>query len=937
MELWVGALNLGLMYGFLAVGAFLTYKVLGFSDITVDETFTLGAAVAAALLVAGCPPLWACAAAFGAGALGGAVTGLFHTRFQINGLLAGILVMTGLYSVNLHVMGKANIPLLGQASFFSYGARVLPGWHPELSTLALLVCVMVAFWILVTLAFRTDLGLSLRAAGENPIMAGAGGVNVARYRLLGIALANGLAGLSGALVAQYQGFADVGMGVGTVVMGMASVILGESLLRSRSMGLRIMAVLLGAVLFRLLVAFALAAGMNPIDLKLLTAAFVLVTLVASGRMSAWRLRVSPRAMALGAGLLVLAGGGLFLGLKKPWRKAPAMARIGILEFVENGLTSVTRENFLQQMQRLGYRDGQTCQFIHRNAQGDTASLSNILDSMARDQVDIVLSITTPATQAALGKLHDRPLVFATVANPFLLKAGTSETDHRPNVTGVYGSVPPDQLLDAFSLLYPGATRIGCIYDPGAANSVYNYGRMKQALQSRPRLHLETATISSSSEVYQAAKSLTRKGVQGFVLFIDNLVFSAMDGVVKAADEARIPVITSDLETLKRGALVCLGYDYAIGGMQASRLVDRILKGGKPKDIPFEPLQGLMIRLNPQKAQELGITFPEALVQKAQRSQKAVEDLKADWIRATAKEPPRLAVFYFAETVLFDEAIQGLRDELAADGFQKRTGLQLEIKCAQGDFGHANGIAQDLVRSHPDAVVSFSTPTLQALGRHNQSIPHVFGAVTDPVRAGVIQAFDRHPPNMTGLATFQPVESELRTMRESFPGARRIGLVWNPSELNSELCRNLAVEKAPQYGFQIVETTVGSTTEVKQAVESVLAKGVDLFLTTGDTTVATVVTEVAGLLKQKRVPYFTSMTGDTDKGSLAGIGADYYLVGRETGRVVKRVLQGESPAGIPVRSFAPDMLAVNLDTAKALGITLPATVLKRAAKKVGTGR
>jgi putative ABC transport system permease protein len=222
--------------------------------------------------------------------MAGAITGVLATRFRINGLLAGILVMTALYSVNLRVMGRSNIPLMNQKTVLS-PIQALAGTDDRLNlvlwtaqtqdlyTLIMIVFATIAVAVTLTLYFRTQLGLAMRAAGDNIDMIRALGVDVGWMTTLGLALANSLVALAGALLVQYQGFADVQMGIGMVVWGFASVIIGESLVRGRSVGLLIGGAIMGSVLFRLLVAIALRWGLNPNDLKLVTALFVLGALV----------------------------------------------------------------------------------------------------------------------------------------------------------------------------------------------------------------------------------------------------------------------------------------------------------------------------------------------------------------------------------------------------------------------------------------------------------------------------------------------------------------------------------------------------------------------------------------------------------------------------------------------------------------------------------
>lgn len=308
MTLLIGALTIGLILSLLALGVFISFRIFEFPDITADGSITLGAALAAALLVHHVHPIVATVAALIAGAIAGTLTAVIHTRFGVNGLLSGILVMTGLYSINLHIMGKSNVPLLSENTLATMAERagtaltgaatdvVIAGWAVAVRDLSMLVCslvVVVVLAITLFVFFRTNLGLSMQAAGDNAQMIRALGVNVDTMIVLGLALSNGLIALSGALLAQYQGFADVQMGIGMVVWGLASVIIGEALVGVRQLGLLIAGGILGSVLFRLLVAIALRGGLDPNDLKLVTAVFVFAALVLpqlARRATAWRRR-----------------------------------------------------------------------------------------------------------------------------------------------------------------------------------------------------------------------------------------------------------------------------------------------------------------------------------------------------------------------------------------------------------------------------------------------------------------------------------------------------------------------------------------------------------------------------------------------------------------------------------------------------------------------
>lgn len=293
MSLLIGALTIGFILSLLALGVYISFRIFDFPDITTEGSITLGAAVTSTLLVAGWSPLPATAMGFVAGLIAGSVTGILAMRFQINRLLSGIITMTALYSVNLRIMGRSNIPLLNEKTIVSQTETLgqlwfqtpnvpLLGWEVSVRDLALLLLTPVLIAVvclLLFLFFRTNLGTAMRATGDNAQMIRALGADDRHMVVLGLALSNGLVALSGAVLAQYQGFADVQMGIGMVVWGLASVIIGEALVGTRQLGFAITGAVMGSVLFRLLVAVALRWGLNPNDLKLITAAFVFIALI----------------------------------------------------------------------------------------------------------------------------------------------------------------------------------------------------------------------------------------------------------------------------------------------------------------------------------------------------------------------------------------------------------------------------------------------------------------------------------------------------------------------------------------------------------------------------------------------------------------------------------------------------------------------------------
>jgi putative ABC transport system permease protein len=275
MDFYALALLQGLAFVPLALGIFLSAKVFNIPDITTDGSYTLGAAVFAVCMLSNMHPLMATLLVMPAGAAAGAVTGIIHTKLKMNALLAGILVMTALYSVNLLIMERSNIPLLGTPSLFveiSNPDNLLI--NIAIAGILVTIITSILLWLL-----KTDFGLAMRAAGSNENMIEANGVNTNRIKIIGLSISNALVALSGCLVTQMQGFADINMGIGIVIAGLASVMMGESIsrrLQRNTLLIPLLMVVMAAVIFRLCIAFILAQGIEQVYVKLFSALLVLL-------------------------------------------------------------------------------------------------------------------------------------------------------------------------------------------------------------------------------------------------------------------------------------------------------------------------------------------------------------------------------------------------------------------------------------------------------------------------------------------------------------------------------------------------------------------------------------------------------------------------------------------------------------------------------------
>lgn len=299
-NVWLGAIATGLGFSFVALGVYITFRVLDFPDLTIDGSLPLGAAVCATMITAGVNAYLTLPVAFLAGALAGVTTALIATRLKIHSLLASILVTTGLISINLRIMGRSNIPLLNVETIFSPWSAGFREWlvgmgGDQMARLSNNILAILIFGVMVLAVklfldwfMRTEIGLAMRATGDNPQMIRALGVNTDGMIILGLALSNGLVGLSGALIAQYQGFTDINMGLGLIIAGLAAVILGETFFRPTHFHTASLAVIVGMVVYRVAIAAALTIqvplpngesfSIDAQDVKLATSLLVLVAL-----------------------------------------------------------------------------------------------------------------------------------------------------------------------------------------------------------------------------------------------------------------------------------------------------------------------------------------------------------------------------------------------------------------------------------------------------------------------------------------------------------------------------------------------------------------------------------------------------------------------------------------------------------------------------------
>lgn len=276
ISIFLSSASQGVLWALLAIGVFLTFRILDIADLTAEGSFPLGAGIAAVSITNGLSPIVACLLGFLGGTAAGLVSGLLHTKLKIPALLAGIITMTGLYSVTSRIMGAPNLSLLGQKNVFTWAESLGVSKENAVLIAGLLVALIVV--TLLVLFLRTETGLAIRATGDNLAMSEANGINTDTMKIIGYMISNGCIALSGSLLAQNNGFADLNSGIGTIVIGLASIIIAEVLFRNQPLLLRLLTIILGAVIYRFILALVFELNVQPSDSKLASALVLVICL-----------------------------------------------------------------------------------------------------------------------------------------------------------------------------------------------------------------------------------------------------------------------------------------------------------------------------------------------------------------------------------------------------------------------------------------------------------------------------------------------------------------------------------------------------------------------------------------------------------------------------------------------------------------------------------
>lgn len=621
--------------------------------------------------------------------------------------------------------------------------------------------------------------------------------------------------------------------------------------------------------------------------------------------------------------------------------AKALPRLAVMQWNSTDLLDFTVAGIVEGLRRQGFEHGRTAEIRFFNASGDNATGNALARDLAGGRYDMVLTASTLALQAvAQANKEGRVLhVFGGVTDPY--GAGVGITGPRPDqhprhLVGVGTFQPVERAIRLARLMYPALRRIGVVWNPGESNSEACVGKAR-AVCRELGVQLVEANAGSTSEVPEAIRSLMARGVEAVWVGGDTVAISSLSAIVSAARASGIPVFTNDPNDASHGALFGVGASYRQVGVAVGEIGGRILNGEDPRSFGVENLVPEVLSVNEAAFADLGKgwSLPDDVRAQARAGATpaaAVPSPAPAAGPAAARSPQpgrtyKVGILYFSSHSVFDTAIAGIRASLRQAGFVEGRNLEVRLANPNGDMSLLPQAARQLADSGCDALVPLSTPCLQAIVASPRRSPVVFGAVSSPVEAGAGKSYGDHLPDVTGAVWTAPNPGLFRGLKALFPECRTVGLVYNPSDANSMREKETARAMLAEQGMRLVERTINSSSEISEAIQSLLAARVDAVFGMGDNTVASGFAGLAGACRKARVPLLGDDNSLMGSGAVFSCGASPAIEGRRTGRMVAGVLLGDRPAGIPFSPSDRAETAVDFEAAANLGLALPAAVLR----------
>ncbi|MBI3866451.1 MAG: ABC transporter substrate-binding protein [Planctomycetia bacterium] len=663
-----------------------------------------------------------------------------------------------------------------------------------------------------------------------------------------------------------------------------------------------------------------------------------------------------KSLATGIGAIALASVILLWSDKPPRRPASneqvtkeTVRRVALLQHVSQPIIDDGYAGTIAGLQESGFVEGKNLEIARRNSENSVPDANLMAQEIVTGGYDLAISLTTLSLQAlaAANKNGAVNHVFAMVTDPTAagVGIGTEPLDHPPHLVGIGTLQPVAESLNMARTMFPGLKTLGVVWNPAEVNSEINTKLCRAACQELGITLLE-ANAENTAAVREAALSLISRDIDAIWIGGDVTVLAAADSVMGPARDAHIPVFTVIPGTAAKGALFDLGANYFEVGRRLGLLAGKVLNGESPAKLPVERIVPPKLFINllalkglrdPWKVPPAVLATADTVIDEQGTHEKTP--------KPEAKSPPSAASKPLAKTwnvhVLeyvnlpdVEDAEKGVLDAIRESGLVIDRDYKTRITNAQGDISTLNGMVDAAVTDRADLVITLSTPTLQAAMRKANVQPVVFTFLADPIAAGVAKSDADHAPNVTGSYGSGDMAGMISLIRQLMPGAKRLGAIFCPAEINSVYNHDLLVKTAKAANFEVVSMGVSTPAEVGDTATALCSEQIDLIcLPTANITGASF-PSIAQAADRAKLPVYGFLTSMLGQGATAVVARDYYDMGHDAGGLAVRVMRGEKPADIPLKQAVTSRLLLNRDAAHRCGVKLPEDVVKRAYKVIG---
>jgi ABC-type uncharacterized transport system substrate-binding protein len=650
-------------------------------------------------------------------------------------------------------------------------------------------------------------------------------------------------------------------------------------------------------------------------------------------------------LALGLALIGLTSAILLVADRGNRRSGGGEAlRIAIVQHASTQVLDDGVRGVLDGLAARGYREGETLAVERFNAQGDMPTGIAIARQVVAGSYDLVITASTPSMQAVANSNKDGQAkhLFTIVADPFVAGVGLDRSQplvHPAHMVGQSSFPPVERSFELARQMLPTLQRVGVAWNPAESNSLAFVTKAREVTKAMGLTLLE-ANVDNTSAVGEAVSSLVSRDAQAIWVGGDNTVIAAINTVITAAQRSRIPVFTVLPGKPDRGTLFDAGPDFYGVGVLGGGLAADVLGGADITKIPVRDVLDLMpaflsVNTTALKGLREPWQVPPALLTEAN----VVVDQSGMHKKTAANNAPlskkwKLALIALVQTLDLEEAEKGVLEGLKESGLVEGRDYEKTIRNAQGDMATLPGLIDAALGDGADLIITFSTPTLQAALQRVKKLPIVFTYVADPFAAGAGTTDTEHLQNVTGVYLIGAYAQTMPLIKEFLPNVRTLGTVYVPAEIN--MVSQLAVmqKAAREAGIELKSVAANSSTEVGDAALSLVSQNIDAYCLIPGNLTAQAFPSIAQAANRAKLPVFVFQTSQVHGGAIAGMTRDYYDSGRESAHIAARVMRGESPGRIPFVGFDKTKLIVNATAARALGITPPDAVLKRADQVIG---